>query len=217
MKRYILSIMLAVIFMPAFAVAQEEGPEDIEFQEFQMEMHERKMELQHREAQMDIERRMQELELDRRKIELEREKPKDIEFQMEMRKREMELQQREVDMDIERRMQEKEMELRQRKVGMDAEQRMQELELEKRKLDIEGHRIKLDHERKDHKEHKDGPHPLLFLVLVVHILCAVWVYQDIRRRNAGSGIWIVIALLTGLLGTLVYAVVRIGESQKSPA
>ena len=145
MKRYVLSLMLAAIFMPAFAVAQEEGPENIEFQ---MEMHERKMELQHREAEMDIERRMQ------------------------------------------------------------------ELELEKHKLDIEGHRIKLDHAR---KEHKDGPHPLLFLVLVVHILCAVWVYQDIRRRAGGSGIWIVIALLTGLLGTLVYAVVRIGESPKSPA
>ncbi len=211
MKRYILSMMLAAIFVPAFAVAQEEGPEDIEFQ---MEMNERKMELQHREAQMDIERRMQELELERRKIELEREKPKDMEFQMEMRKREMELQQREVDMDIERRMQEREIELQQRKAGMDVERRMQELELEKRKLDIEGHRIKLDHARKGHK---DGKHPLLLLVLVVHILCAVWVYQDIRRRAGGSGIWIVIALLTGLLGTLVYAVVRIGESQKSQA
>ena len=213
MKRYILSMMLAAIFIPAFAVGQEEGPEDLEFQ---MEMHERKMELQHREAEMDIERRMQELELDRRKIELEREKP-DIEFQMEMRKREMELQQREADMNIERRMQEREMELQQQEAGMDAERRMQELELEKRKLDIEGHRIKLDHARKEHKEHKDGAHPLLFLVLVVHILCAVWVYLDIRQRNAGSGIWIVIALLTGLLGTLVYAVVRLGESQKSPA
>jgi len=145
MKRYVLSMMLATMFVPTFAVAQEEGPEDIEFQ---MEMHERKMELQHREARMDVERRMQ------------------------------------------------------------------ELELEKHKLDIEGHRIKLDHAR---KEHKDGPHPLLLLVLVVHILCAVWVYQDIRRRAGGSGIWIVIALLTGLLGTLVYAVVRLGESQKSPA
>ncbi len=61
MKRYVLSMILATMFVPAFAVAQEEGPEDIEFQ---MEMHERKIELQHREAEMDIERRMQELELE---------------------------------------------------------------------------------------------------------------------------------------------------------
>ena len=148
MKRYVLSMMLATMFVPAFAVAQEEGPEDIEFQ---IEMHERKMELQHREAEMDIERRMQELELEKYKIELEH-----------MR----------------------------------------------RPKEHPGH-------VKDNDD--DGAHPLLLLVLVVHILCAVWVYQDIRRRAGGSGIWIVIALLTGLLGTLVYAVVRIGESQKSPA
>ncbi len=148
MKRYILSMMLAAMFVPAFAVAQEEGPEDFEFQ---MEMQEREMELQHQEAEMDIQRRMQELELEKHKIELEH-----------MR----------------------------------------------RPKEHPGH-------MKDHDD--DDMHPLLLLVLVVHILCAVWVYQDIRRRAGGSGIWIVIALLTGLLGTLVYAVVRIGESHKSSA
>jgi len=145
-------MMLATMFMPALAFAQEEGPEDIEFQ---MEMHERKMELKHQEAQRDIERRMQELELEKRKIELEHmRKPKEH----------------------------------------------------------PGH-------VKDNDDDDDDNdlHPLLLLIAVVHILCAVWVYQDIRRRASGSGIWIVIALLTGLLGTLVYAVVRIGESQKSPA
>ncbi len=151
MKRYVLSMMLATMFVPAFAAAQEEGPEDIEFQ---IEMHERKMELQHREAELDIERRMQELELEKHKIELEH-----------MR----------------------------------------------RPKEHPGHMKDND------DDDDDGLHPLLLLVLVVHILCAVWVYQDIRRRAGGSGIWIVIALLTGLLGTLVYAVVRLGESPKSPA
>ncbi len=151
MKRYVLSIMLATIFMPAFAVAQEEGPEKIEFQ---LEMQEREMELEYRNAEMDIERRMQELELEKRKIELEHmRRPKEHPRQVK------------------------------------------------------------DNDDDD----DDGLHPLLLVVLVVHILCAVWVYQDIRRRAGGSGIWIVIALLTGLLGTLVYAVVRIGESQKSSA
>ncbi len=153
MKRYILSMMLAAMFVPAFAVAQEEGPEDFEFQ---MEMQEREIELQQRKAGLDIERRMQELELEKHKIELEH-----------MR----------------------------------------------RPKEHPGHMKNHD----DDDDDDDGAHPLLLLVLVVHILCAVWVYQDIRRRAGGSGIWIVIALLTGLLGTLVYAVVRLGESQKSPA
>jgi len=52
---------------------------------------------------------------------------------------------------------------------------------------------------------------LMFLCAVVHVLLAIWVYQDIRKRNAGSGVWIIIALLTGLLGALVYAVVRLGD------
>ena len=144
-------MMLAAIFVPALAVAQEEGPDDLDFQ---MEMHERKMGLQHREAQIEFERRMQELELEKRKIELEH-----------MR----------------------------------------------RPKEQPGH-------MKNHDDDDDDDmHPLLLLLVVVHILCAVWVYLDIRQRASGSGIWIVIALLTGLLGTLVYAVVRLGESQKSPA
>ena len=152
MKRYILSMMLVTIFLPAFAAAQEEGPEDIEFQ---MDMRQREMELEYRNAEMDLERRMQELELEKRKIELEHmRRPKE-------------------------------------------------------------HPVRL--EQDDDDDDDDKLHPLLLLLAVVNILCAVWVYQDIRQRNAGSGIWIVIALLTGLLGTLVYAVVRLGESPKSPA
>jgi len=48
---------------------------------------------------------------------------------------------------------------------------------------------------------------------LIHILLAVWVYQDIRRRNAGSGIWIVVTLLIGFFGALLYAIVRLGDRQ----
>ena len=51
----------------------------------------------------------------------------------------------------------------------------------------------------------------MFICFIVHILLAIWVYGDIRRRNTGSGIWIIITLLTGLLGALVYAIVRLGD------
>jgi len=114
----------------------------------------------------------------------ELERQEDPMFQMEMHERGLELEQREAEMDMQR--------------------RIHELELEKRKLELERMR----------RGYKHRKHPLLFLVVVVHILVAIWVYQDIRKRNTGSGIWIVIALVAGLLGALVYAVVRIGDNDK---
>jgi len=111
--------------------------------------------------------------------------PEDIDAQMAMKERDMELQQRQAKMDMEREMQ---------------------------KLDLEGQRLKLEHAR---GMNKDKPHPFLLVILVVNILTAVWVYMDIRQLNRGSGLWIVIALLTGLLGTLVYAVVRLGDGRQA--
>jgi len=114
--------------------------------------------------------------------------PEDMEMQMQMRQREMDIKQREAKMDMER--------------------EMQKLELEQRKMDLE---------RARNNDDDDGEGALGFLLLIcaiVHILVAIWVYMDIRQLNRGSGIWIVIALLTGLLGALVYAVVRLGDGRQ---
>jgi len=111
--------------------------------------------------------------------------PEDIEAQMAMREREMELQQREAKMDMDREM---------------------------RKLELEGQRLKLDLARRGHK---GEPHPLLLLVVVVHILLAIWVYIDIRQLNRGSGLWIVLVLLAGLLAAIVYAIVRLGDGRQA--
>jgi len=113
----------------------------------------------------------------------ELEEQKNIEWQMAQRERELELRHREEEMAIER---------------------------ERQKLELEQQMTELERAR---EEHEDGALPLLLLIAVVHILVAVWVYTDIRKLNSGSGIWIVIALLTGLLGTLVYAVVRMGDAR----
>ena len=55
--------------------------------------------------------------------------------------------------------------------------------------------------------------PCVFFAIcaVMHLLLAVWVWGDIKRRKMGSRIWVVVALVTGLLGTFVYALVRIGD------
>ncbi len=58
-----------------------------------------------------------------------------------------------------------------------------------------------------------GPLCPVFMLfcLVVNVLLAFWVSRDIQQRKMGSRIWIAIALLTGLFGMFVYALVRIGD------
>ena len=53
---------------------------------------------------------------------------------------------------------------------------------------------------------------MAFVVMAVcHLLLAVWVFQDIRKRGEGSGLFIVLVLLAGFCGAILYALVRIGE------
>lgn len=53
--------------------------------------------------------------------------------------------------------------------------------------------------------------PMMIICFVVHILLTIWVYRDLQRRKTGSGLWIVIVLLTGLPGAIAYSIVRIGD------
>ena len=99
-----------------------------------------------------------------------------------------------------------EMELEEREAELNFHREMKKLELQQRRNELKG--------RKYHNWKRGKCRGLLLLCLIVHILSAVWVYKDIQQRKTGSGVWIVIALLTGLLGTLVYAVVRIGDIQQ---
>jgi hypothetical protein len=116
--------------------------------------------------------------------------PEDMEMQLEMHERKMELEQRQAKMDMERKMQE---------------------------LDLEQRRMELERARDDGDDGKGALGVLMLICGVVHILVAVWVYMDIRQLNRGSGIWIVIALLTGLMGALVYAIVRLGNGRQKGA
>lgn len=52
---------------------------------------------------------------------------------------------------------------------------------------------------------------LLIVLAVVHVLLAIWVFTDIRKRGEGSGIFIVLALLIGVPGTALYLLARIGD------
>ena len=104
------------------------------------------------------------------------------------------------------------LELEEREAKLGFQERMRELELEQRRIELEHQRRPQEHS----KHHRKGkPHLLLIVLFIVHILMAVWVYKDIRERNRGSGIWIVIVLLTGLFGVLAYAVVRLGDTRQT--
>lgn len=98
-----------------------------------------------------------------------------------------------------------------------------ELKEQRHQLEMERQEFERQREQMERQgqwpRHKGGHKPicamLMVMCLVVHILVAVWVFQDIRTRGTGSGIWIVIALIAGLLGALVYAVVRLGDIKKA--
>ena len=109
-------------------------------------------------------------------------------------------------------------ELKEQREGLDGERRKLDQEWQK----LEHRKGQMQHQRKwPARKHmyKGGRKPmcglLMVMCLVVNILIAVWVYQDIRKRGTGSGIWIVITLVSGLLGALVYAVVRLGDVKQS--
>lgn len=116
--------------------------------------------------------------------------------------------------------------IEEREMEMDFQRQMKQLELKKRTLGMEdwaqkkkGHAgYKRHHEKAAFKRHHGKCGRAIFaIIVIVNILLAVWVFQDIRKKSDSSGIWIVIALLTGLLGVLVYAVVRLGDIRKTSA
>lgn len=119
----------------------------------------------------------------------------------------------------------------------DVEKQMQMLELRQRQLDVQEREMELDHrqkvralELKKQEMELQRPAPgreapwrrhgmighyagFMALCAFINILLAIWVFQDIRKRNAASGIWIVVTLVAGFFGALLYALVRLGDKQ----
>ena len=112
------------------------------------------------------------------------------------------------------------LQMQQRNMEMEMEEREVEAKFhhEMRKLELEERRAHLEGQRRAHGHHKKPLCPLLIVIcVIVHILVAIWVFQDIRQRSCGSGIWIVVALLAGLFGVIAYAIVRLSDNAKEKA
>jgi hypothetical protein len=53
------------------------------------------------------------------------------------------------------------------------------------------------------------------VLALIHVMLAIWVFTDIRKRGEGHGIFVVLALLAGFPATILYALVRIGDSKRT--
>ena len=56
--------------------------------------------------------------------------------------------------------------------------------------------------------------PLVWFALA--IIIAVYVYRDAEKRGMGGALWLVIILVTGIIGLIVYLVVRKPETPAPP-
>ena len=51
---------------------------------------------------------------------------------------------------------------------------------------------------------------IIFAVVwfVVALLIAIWVYKDAKKRDMNAAVWLLIVLVTGCIGCIIYLVVR---------
>lgn len=57
--------------------------------------------------------------------------------------------------------------------------------------------------------------PIIWLVIAI-LLC-IWVYRDAESRGMSGALWLIIVLVAGLLGFIIYLVVRKDKSQNKGA
>ena len=129
------------------------------------------------------------------------------EMMMDMERGELQLQNRRIEAEM--RGHEMEMKLEKYKAELEHKGEMRRLELEQQRVDLERG------QRGRHHNKGSFLHLIFIISVIVRILAAIWVYQDIKARKTGSGLWIAITLLAGLIGALVYAVVRLEEKPKA--
>ena len=49
---------------------------------------------------------------------------------------------------------------------------------------------------------------LVIVWFVVALLIAIWVYKDAKKRDMNAAVWLLIVLVTGCIGCIIYLVVR---------
>ena len=56
------------------------------------------------------------------------------------------------------------------------------------------------------------------IIFIIGILIAIWVYRDAEKRGSSGVLWLIIVLLTSIVGLIIWLVVRppIGGEKKEP-
>jgi len=49
---------------------------------------------------------------------------------------------------------------------------------------------------------------VLIVTYIIFFLIAIWVYKDAKKRDMNAVVWLLIVLLTGCIGCIIYLVVR---------
>jgi len=48
----------------------------------------------------------------------------------------------------------------------------------------------------------------MVVMVIISILIAVWVYRDAKSRGMSGALWLIIVLIAGIIGLIIYLVVR---------
>ncbi len=54
----------------------------------------------------------------------------------------------------------------------------------------------------------------IVLSLIVYVLLAIWIYKDAEKRKKSGILWLIVYLLTGILGIIIWLIVRPKETKK---
>ena len=49
---------------------------------------------------------------------------------------------------------------------------------------------------------------VVLVACVIFLLITIWVYKDAKKRDMNAAVWLLIVLVTGPIGCIIYLVVR---------
>jgi len=49
---------------------------------------------------------------------------------------------------------------------------------------------------------------VLIVACLIGLALAIWVYKDAKKRDMNAAVWLLIVLVTGCIGCIIYLVVR---------
>jgi Na+/H+-dicarboxylate symporter len=52
------------------------------------------------------------------------------------------------------------------------------------------------------------------VIFIIWIVLAIWVYKDAERRGSSGALWLIIVIITGIIGLIIWLIVRPPEGGK---